>query len=180
LALNLGLLGDNGGPNKTHALGFGSVAIDQGNSDGTFADERGFKRRVDLPGSNPVGGDGADIGAYEFGGLVVQPELGVSRPEGGVVSVNFLGAPFTVYTIKFVSDLSGVWVGVGNATTDAFGNGEFQHTLFDDPPPNLLQSFYRLEYYISSAQSLNPEADLVSPVAKTDSTRRRLKSAHKR
>jgi T5SS/PEP-CTERM-associated repeat protein/autotransporter-associated beta strand protein len=180
LALNLGLLGDNGGPTQTHALGFGSVAIDQGNSDGTLADERGFKRRVDLPGSNPIGGDGADIGAYEFGGLVVQPELGVSRPEGGVVSINFLGAPFTVYTVKFVSDLNGVWVGIGNATTDADGNGEFQHTLFVDPPPNLLQSFYRLEYYASAAQSLKPAADLAFPLANRDSTHRRLKAAHKR
>jgi len=55
----LGPLRDNGGPTQTHALAWGSPAIDQGNNTVPFAfDQRGapFAR---------VSGAAADIGAYE-------------------------------------------------------------------------------------------------------------------
>jgi hypothetical protein len=43
-----------------------SPAIDKGNSFGSFADQRGLARPVDLASSpNAAGGDGADIGAFE-------------------------------------------------------------------------------------------------------------------
>jgi len=66
--LNLGPLQDNGGPTQTRALLAGSVAIDKGNASGYATDQRGFARTIDLLGvGNATGGDGADIGAFEFG-----------------------------------------------------------------------------------------------------------------
>ena len=59
-------LANNGGATQTHALLFGSPAIDKGNSFGLTTDQRGFTRPVNnftIP--NATGGDGADIGAFE-------------------------------------------------------------------------------------------------------------------
>jgi hypothetical protein len=63
----IGPLADNGGATETHAVVAGSIAIDKGNSFGTAMDQRFYVRPVDLPGTpNAAGGDGSDIGAYEF------------------------------------------------------------------------------------------------------------------
>ena len=60
-------LGNNGGPTQTHALLFGSPAIDKGLNSGQPTDQRGFARTVDFPSlANATGGDGTDIGAFEF------------------------------------------------------------------------------------------------------------------
>ena len=68
--LNLGPLGNNGGRTPTRALLPGSFAIDQGHSSGLSKDQRGLARVIDVAAiSNVNGGDGADIGAFEFGGL---------------------------------------------------------------------------------------------------------------
>ncbi|MDQ1354755.1 MAG: fibronectin-binding autotransporter adhesin [Acidobacteriota bacterium] len=61
----LGPLADNGGPTKTHALLPGSPAIDAGNSSGSYTDQRGYKRPINIL-SIPNVSDGADIGAYEY------------------------------------------------------------------------------------------------------------------
>jgi fibronectin-binding autotransporter adhesin len=69
--LNLGPLQDNGGPTPTHALLSGSFAIDQGYSSGSTTDQRGCTRPVDDPAiPNAIGGDGSDIGAFEYGAIV--------------------------------------------------------------------------------------------------------------
>ena len=66
--LNLDALHANGGPTPTHALLTGSVAIDKGNSSGSATDQRGVPRPIDLVSvTNVTGGDGGDIGAFEFG-----------------------------------------------------------------------------------------------------------------
>ncbi len=59
---------NNGGSTNTMALQSGSPAIDQGNSFGVRVDQRTRTRPVDnaaIP--NAPGGDGSDIGAFEFG-----------------------------------------------------------------------------------------------------------------
>ena len=62
----LGPLKDNGGPTFTRALLAGSPAIDAGNSALT-SDQRGRKRPVDVPDvADATGGNGSDIGAFEF------------------------------------------------------------------------------------------------------------------
>jgi CSLREA domain-containing protein len=64
----LGPLQDNGGPTPTMALLANSPAIDQGNAFGLTTDQRGFVRPTDDQSiANADGGDGSDIGAYEFG-----------------------------------------------------------------------------------------------------------------
>jgi len=65
-------LRSNGGPTQTVALVSGSPAIDKGTSVGLTGtlttDQRGVPRSVDKSGvTNAAGGDGTDIGAYEFG-----------------------------------------------------------------------------------------------------------------
>jgi hypothetical protein len=65
-------LRSNGGPTQTVALMSGSPAIDKGTSAGLTGNlttnQRGFARTVDNSGiANATGGDGTDIGAYEFG-----------------------------------------------------------------------------------------------------------------
>ncbi|PYX90579.1 MAG: hypothetical protein DMG67_12580, partial [Acidobacteria bacterium] len=70
--LSLKGLRDNGGPTQTVALVAGSPAIDKGTSAGLTGtlttDQRGFARKVDNSGiANATGGDGTDIGAFEFG-----------------------------------------------------------------------------------------------------------------
>jgi len=65
-------LRDNGGPTQTVALLQGSPAIDKGTSNGLTGtlttDQRGFSRTVDNSSiANASGGDGTDIGAFEFG-----------------------------------------------------------------------------------------------------------------
>ena len=64
--LNLGPLQNNGGPTPTHALGAGSIALDQGHSSGSTTDQRGLTRPCDGASiANAPGGDGGDVGAYE-------------------------------------------------------------------------------------------------------------------
>lgn len=56
----------NGGATTNHALLFGSPAIDKGNSFAFTTDQRGLTRPSDNAFfANAVGGDGADIGAFE-------------------------------------------------------------------------------------------------------------------
>ena len=66
--LNLGELQDNGGPTQTHALNFGSVAVNRTGDDCitilgdlVTTDQRGFLR----PGLS----NSCDVGAYEFGAI---------------------------------------------------------------------------------------------------------------
>jgi hypothetical protein len=62
----IGPLRMNGGFTPTHALFWGSPAIDQGNCFGIHRDQRGHPRPQDFPSiPNAHGGDGSDIGAFE-------------------------------------------------------------------------------------------------------------------
>jgi hypothetical protein len=63
----LGPLQDNGGPTWTCALLPGSRCIDQGTSGGLSTDQRAVPRPYVVPGiPEPPGGDGSDIGAFEW------------------------------------------------------------------------------------------------------------------
>lgn len=63
----LGPLQNNGGFTPTHALLWGSPAIDQGNCFKIHTDQRGHHRpHIYSSISKPSGGDGSDIGAFEL------------------------------------------------------------------------------------------------------------------
>ncbi|MEM7335677.1 MAG: choice-of-anchor Q domain-containing protein, partial [Chloroflexota bacterium] len=66
--VNAGLtpLGEFGGPNLTHSLILGSIAIDAGSENCVVTDQRGFDRPVD---GNNDGGSVCDMGAVEVGFL---------------------------------------------------------------------------------------------------------------
>jgi hypothetical protein len=87
-------LAENGGPTETIALRPGSPALDQGKSAaGEAVDQRGLTRPVDIASlPNAPGGDGTDIGAYEFQVPVAQitsgPAAGASVAEA-IVSFGF-------------------------------------------------------------------------------------------
>jgi len=62
----LGPLAANGGPTPTHALLFGSPALDKSNRSGALSDQRGQVRPFDIASIAPAsGGDNSDIGAFE-------------------------------------------------------------------------------------------------------------------
>jgi len=63
--LNLGPLQDNGGPTQTHALGAGSVAIDQIPLDACL-DADGELLTTDQRGIERPQGDACDVGAVEM------------------------------------------------------------------------------------------------------------------
>ncbi|HVU24626.1 MAG TPA: MBG domain-containing protein [Opitutus sp.] len=64
-------LADNGGPTQTIALAEVSHALDQGKAlNGATTDQRGAARPRDLETENATGGDGSDIGAFEYSPLI--------------------------------------------------------------------------------------------------------------
>jgi hypothetical protein len=129
--LNLGPLQDNGGPTRTHALLSGSFAIDKGHSSGSSADQRNFIRLVDNPAtSNAVGGDGGDIGAFEFGAAAPSLKiLSFTRIGNGDVVLQVAGFPHGVHRIQASVDLSfGSFIDIATVTADASGLFQYQHT----------------------------------------------------
>ncbi len=106
-----------GSATPTHGLYDGSPALDKGQSSGFLTDQRGFRRPFDFPGiTNPAGGDGADIGAFE----------GQTSPTAATVSIG--GQIFTPENrglrnaVVTLTDQSG---NVRAVTTAAFGFYEF-------------------------------------------------------
>src|SRR5438477_5369010 len=91
----LGPLKDNGGPTYTMALLSGSPAIDKGTSNGLTGtltiDQRGvgYARTINKSIANATGGDGTDIGAFEFGAQIKS----VSRKQHGTAGTFDINLP---------------------------------------------------------------------------------------
>lgn len=73
-------LAQNGGPTRTHALQYTSVAIDAGSDAEAGAElldteQRGFQRIFDDPSTTNGNGGAVDIGAYEFSAPIVVSSL---------------------------------------------------------------------------------------------------------
>ncbi|MGQ0801530.1 MAG: choice-of-anchor Q domain-containing protein [Pseudomarimonas sp.] len=85
----LGPLQNNGGSTNTHALLFGSPALDRGNSSGSTRDQTGQTRPIDLAGITNTA-DAADIGAFEAQTAPVQmaiaPTVDYNFPPGGTIT----------------------------------------------------------------------------------------------
>lgn len=110
----LGPLADNGGPTMTMALLSGSPATDQGKDFGTATDQRGMPRPYDLFSvANAGGGDGSDIGAFEF---LPTPRLNIQRADGNHV-VLYWTADAAGYRLVSATNLSPAinWTNVTSA-----------------------------------------------------------------
>jgi CSLREA domain-containing protein len=137
--LNLGSLQDNGGPTRTRALLSGSFAIDKGNSSGSFIDQRGFIRPV---GSASVsGGDGSDIGAFEFGAQPLRI-TSITRLTNGHIALQAIGIPNKPHTIHASPDLSPKSFVPLSATAN--GTGVLQYD--DSGATGLTKRFYRISF----------------------------------
>ncbi len=139
----LGPLQENGGPTLTRALLSGSVAIDKGHSSGLSTDQRGLSRPVDQSNIvNVSGGDGGDIGAFEFGGVAASLKiLSITRIGNGPVVLEVAGFPYGVHRIQASVDLSfGSFIDIATVTADAAGRFQYQD------PVTGLTNFYRVAF----------------------------------
>lgn len=143
----LGPVAANGGPTRTHALMAGSVAIDKGNSFGLPVDQRRFVRLVDLPGTdNAPGGDGTDIGAYEF-----ESTGGVTVVVSGQVVESAGSTPLSRARVA-LTDSTGIR---RNALTNPFGYFRFDGVDFGE---SYIVSVNR-KGYRQAVRIITPEAD---------------------
>lgn len=129
----LGPLQNNGGPTLTQALLVGSPAIDQGNSFGLTADQRGHVRPHDyycIP--NAPGGDGSDIGSFESD----KPILVITKSGTGVKVIWDTNQPN--YTLECTTNLGSGWTTITGLVSTA--GREFQMTN----QSNTGQTFFRL------------------------------------
>jgi CSLREA domain-containing protein len=138
----LDTLQDHGGPTFTHALLFGSPAIDQGNASGSFTDQRDFARPADqLNINNAPGGDGSDIGAYEFGSLPLH--VTSAMRSGNNMVVGFEGIQGKTYRLerKLAIEITNPsWQAIGDSTP--YANGFV--AIADHGAFNLGKAFYRV------------------------------------
>ena len=137
----IGPLQDNGGQTPTHALLAGSVAIDKGHSSGATRDQRGIARPFDVATISNAG-DGADVGAFEFGavGLDVDGNNSYDALTDGLLILRYLfglsGNPLTAGAIgpspsrptpeAITAYLDGIRIALdvdGNAQSDALTDG---------------------------------------------------------
>jgi len=101
----LGPVQNNGGPTLTMSPQAGSPAVDQGNSSGLATDQRGAPRPFDFATvANVAGGDGSDIGAVEFGRLLV---VNTSNAGSGSLRGAILNASPAETMITFASNVVG-------------------------------------------------------------------------
>lgn len=131
----LGALQNNGGPTLTHALLFGSTALDAGTGSGLATDQRGsgFNRIVDLSGNMARFDDGADIGAYEAQSApAVQPVVqfsaasySVGEAAGSVtITVTRTGSTSGASTVDFATG-NNAYVPCNTLTGSAVQNCDF-------------------------------------------------------
>jgi len=138
----LGSLQYNGGTTPTMALLVDSPAIEQGHSSGSTTDQRGVVRPLDNPAiANVAGGDGADIGAFEYvaAAMDIDGNGGYAALTDGLLIVRYLleltGTSLTsdaigVGATRSAGDIEQRLDGIkpaldvdGNGTTDALTDG---------------------------------------------------------
>lgn len=137
----LGSFQNNGGPTNTMLPLADSPLVDQGKTTAeTLDDQRGRSRFVDdadIP--NAVGGDGADIGAAEYGAPIHLPTVEFT-PEGAIIRLK--GERGMNHTFEYSDDLSDPWLPFGGII---FSDGGGNLTVKDpfDPGPQPPRRFYR-------------------------------------
>jgi hypothetical protein len=143
----LGPLQANGGPTFTMALLPGSPAVDKGRSFGALTDQRGSVRPYNLPSiANASGGDGCDIGAYEF---IPTPQLHIHQtlPAHVVLSWSTDAGDFYLDSATNLPPPGG-WLEVTNQRVFV-GDQTYVTNAAPDPA-----RFYRLRFPSGGAGSL--------------------------
>jgi hypothetical protein len=138
---------NNGGLTQTFALLPGSPAIDKGTSNGLngvlTTDQRGapFPRKFDVSSvANASGGDGADVGAFEFLTIKI---TSIADLANGHIVLQGLGVPNALHHIQGSPDLSSNSFGaIGTTTADNTGILQFD----DAGAVGLTKRFYRLTF----------------------------------
>jgi hypothetical protein len=128
-------LAHNGGPTMTHALAFGSPAVDKGKSFGYGTDQRGAGRPFKFTATtNAPGGDGSDIGAFEL----QAPTLNIVQVGSSVVVA--WPSAYVGFTLQFSTNIAlpGGWVNAGGSA--AIIGTQYQQTN----GPISGNSFFRL------------------------------------
>ncbi len=128
-------LRNNGGPTLTHALLPGSKAIDTGHSSGSNTDQRGFTRRAGNSAVPLTGGDGSDIGAYEYGAEIVQSDCLFDWAEmnysSGLAPAGAKSAAFAPYYFRYYPQTN-AYVGTSIADYHVYYLGPASgHSIFD-------------------------------------------------
>jgi hypothetical protein len=136
----VGTLAQNGGRTPTHALLPGSPAIDQGHSSGQSTDQRGGARVINKPTvPNGVGGDAADIGAFEVGGFTAITSITRTLND---MQLNFTTDLGNGYRLQRRDSLSsGVWITLFD---NVAGTGS-DVTRIDLGAATQSQGFYRIQ-----------------------------------
>ena len=143
----LGPLQDNGGLTWTHALLPGSPCIDQGTSGGLTNDQRGVTRPYDvLTISNAPGGDGSDIGAYEWTPGPTATNMAAQTIQNQPLTITVsnllrcasspMGYPLTLSGVSAISTNGGTVVLAGDVVTytpmtNFVGSDLFTYTISD-------------------------------------------------
>jgi hypothetical protein len=141
------ILKNNGGPTQTLALLPNSPAIDKGTSNGLTGvlatDQRGtpYPRTFDIASvANATGGDGADVGAFEFLAIRI---TSISRLTNRHIMLQALGIPNGVHHVQASPDLNpSNFANIGTATADSTGALQFD----DAGAVSLTKRFYRVTF----------------------------------
>lgn len=132
----VGPLRSNGGGFLTHALAFGSPAVDKGYSFWPSADQR-MEPRYDHPlVDNAAGGDATDIGAYEAGQL----RITAMQFDATESKLSFSTVPGLAYFVQVRDEFaSGNWSSTGSALP---GTGGIVEAIL--PPAVAPHRFFRI------------------------------------
>ncbi|HEX9931059.1 MAG TPA: choice-of-anchor Q domain-containing protein [Pyrinomonadaceae bacterium] len=158
----LGALADNGGATQTHALLFGSPALDKGNSFSLTTDQRGFARPVNLDDAtypNATDGDNSDIGAFEAQTAPLGTTAAAVSISGRVMTASGRGIGNVRLTL---TDTNGQ---IRTAMTTSFGYYRFDNVLVGET--YILLAVGKRYTFSQSLRvlSINGETDAVNFIA---------------
>ena len=137
----LGAFQGNGGPTNTMLPLVDSPLVDQGKTTAeTLDDQRGRSRFVDDAAiANAAGGDGADIGAAEYGAPIDLPTVEFT-PDGAIVRLR--GERGMDHTFEYSDNLEDPWTPFGGVLfSDGGGNLTVKDPFIPGPQPP--RRFYR-------------------------------------
>jgi hypothetical protein len=115
-----------------------SPARDRGKSFGLITDQRGGRRPIDFPTTaNAVGGDNADIGSVEMGGLFRIVDI---RRNGSAIKIRFVSEPGSIHGLQSKGNLRDIsWTPIGSAVA-----GDGRVLELEDMRGIVAQQFYRV------------------------------------